>query len=1032
MSDSATPAAASTLGKRPPRRRAMTSLLAHGEPMVWLTGGALALALLMILGLLALIFYNGSTTFWPGRLYEIHTLDGQTFLGEMTRSDEFTVDVGMLASMAEPVRQRIEPRFLAPLERRRSHAAAVGEDTLARYISDIVERYGDDYLRKLDAKAARDEPAGGRALWSLLHEQSDPLVLDALGSRLDEAEDEAEPGGVEAERIELIREVIDTEGDRAIRHLQTLATEQVSVVSDELRFGISPLLDAARQDVADEARRRLQQAAADLESRANRDADFADALEQLTEELLTADAVLHTLHEAAAGAHEIDADRIGVLLERLEPRLEEYGRSALAWELDELRQKQDAIGRIRDTLGADGDGYPFGLEDDVVDPALPLLAQVRILRGQLEITAERRLYRTGNFELPPQTDFTWIPDFRIKDEGTRFPEWGLLFEREEWGRFYGYPEAFMIDGEPVATDPAEIWALFREHHGRIRDAVDERRALERYDLGRTSRIQEQGRLAVSGARLRYEPPPAWVAAHNRVVEAKRPLRDLERTKRRIDDLEAQLGDLPQEDPGDDDSRGEIKRGLEQWRDFREQLEQQREQAETELRAAEEELRVTEQIVGTAHPSYIEAVDAYEQLRLDVAEMEAPINRRRHALREEMARYGIAMRTANDHQRTLLLSDIARAYAPNRLSNTERWGVYFSRWREFLTDDPRDANMEGGVLPAIFGTVTMTLLMSIVVVPFGVLAALYLREYAKAGPMISALRIAINNLAGVPSIVFGVFGMGFFIYTMGAWVDQGPREPMTTTHWWWGVGLLVLLTIAALLVSLFARRFTAETIPGRATKFVGAAVTLAWVAAVLTAIALIAWNPHFGGFYAERGDTSTFRSGGVLWASLTLALLTLPVVIVATEEALAAVPSSLREGSYACGASKWQTIRRIVLPRAMPGIMTGTILAMARGAGEVAPLMLTGAVMLAPSLPVDLHNWSGTLGPIPTGPVHLERSFMHLGFHIYDIGFQSRDSEAARPMVYTTTLLLIAIVTALNIAAITLRSRLQKKFIGSQF
>ncbi len=173
---------------------------------------------------------------------------------------------------------------------------------------------------------------------------------------------------------------------------------------------------------------------------------------------------------------------------------------------------------------------------------------------------------------------------------------------------------------------------------------------------------------------------------------------------------------------------------------------------------------------------------------------------------------------------------------------------------------------------------MTLLMTIFVVPFGVLAALYLREYAKQGPIVSVVRIAINNLAGVPSIVYGVFGLGFFCYIVGGGIDQL--------------------------------------------------------------------------FFPERLPNPTYGKGGVLWASLTLALLTLPVVIVATEEALSAVPGSLREGSYACGASKWQTMRRIVLPRAMPGIMTGMILAMARGAGEVAPLMLVGAVKLAPELPLD--------------------------------------------------------------------------------
>jgi phosphate transport system permease protein len=297
---------------------------------------------------------------------------------------------------------------------------------------------------------------------------------------------------------------------------------------------------------------------------------------------------------------------------------------------------------------------------------------------------------------------------------------------------------------------------------------------------------------------------------------------------------------------------------------------------------------------------------------------------------------------------MALAEVVRAYPANRLGPLDRFGVYLSRWVEFLVADPREANSEGGVFPAIFGTVVMTLLMSFAVVPFGVLAALYLREYAKAGSLTSAVRIAVNNLAGVPSIVFGVFGLGFFCYIVGGGIDQI--------------------------------------------------------------------------FYSAKLPSPTFGTGGVMWASLTLALLTLPVVIVATEEALAAVPGSMREGSYACGASKWQTIRRIVLPRATPGIMTGMILAMARGAGEVAPLMLVGAVKLAPELPVD--------GVFPF--LHLERSFMHLGFHIFDLGFQSQNSEAAKPMVYTTTLLLIAIIALLNLTAIALRSRLRRRFVAGQF
>jgi phosphate transport system permease protein len=239
-------------------------------------------------------------------------------------------------------------------------------------------------------------------------------------------------------------------------------------------------------------------------------------------------------------------------------------------------------------------------------------------------------------------------------------------------------------------------------------------------------------------------------------------------------------------------------------------------------------------------------------------------------------------------------------------------------------------------------------MSIAVVPFGVVAAIYLREYAKQGVAVRSVRIAVNNLAGVPSIVFGVFGLGFFVYFVGGSMDQT--------------------------------------------------------------------------FFGEYLPTPTFGTGGILWASLTLALMTVPVVIVATEEALAAVPRGMREGSLSCGASKWQTIQRIVLPASIPGILTGLILAMARGAGEVAPLMLVGVVKLAPSLPID--------GEFPF--FHLERKFMHLGFHIYDLGFQSPDSEAAKPMVFATTLLLILLVVVLNLAAILIREKLRKKYATGAF
>ncbi len=319
-----------------------------------------------------------------------------------------------------------------------------------------------------------------------------------------------------------------------------------------------------------------------------------------------------------------------------------------------------------------------------------------------------------------------------------------------------------------------------------------------------------------------------------------------------------------------------------------------------------------------------------------------------SVKAEDARYTLTLADVRGREKVLPLSQIVRYFAPNDLSMPQKLGVFFSRWGEFLTAEPREANTEGGVMPAIFGTFVMTVLMALAVAPFGIMAALYLREYARQGRLVSIVRICVNNLAGVPSIVYGVFGLGFFAYICGGAIDRI--------------------------------------------------------------------------FFPERLPNPTFGTGGVLWSALTLALLTVPVVIVATEEALAAVPQSMREGSLACGASKWQTIRYIVLPRAMPGIMTGLILAMARGAGEVAPLMLVGVVKLAPELPID-HVFPY---------IHLERSFMHLGFHIFDVGFQSRNSEAGKPMVFVTTFLLITLVGIMNATAIYVRNRLKKKFIAGHF
>ncbi len=313
------------------------------------------------------------------------------------------------------------------------------------------------------------------------------------------------------------------------------------------------------------------------------------------------------------------------------------------------------------------------------------------------------------------------------------------------------------------------------------------------------------------------------------------------------------------------------------------------------------------------------------------------------LYKELNRATLVAETIDGRAVEIAIAKTVQAYRPNSMSVFDKTGFYMGKLWEFVSDEPREANTEGGIFPAIFGTVMMVIIMSILVTPFGVVAAVYLREYAKQGPLIRMVRIAVNNLAGVPSIVYGVFGLGFFVYFLGGNIDQL--------------------------------------------------------------------------FFPEAAPAPTFGTPGLLWASITLALLTVPVVIVATEEGLSRIPKSIREGSLALGATKAETLWRTIIPMTSPAIMTGLILAVARAAGEVAPLMLVGVVKLAPTLPVD--------GNFPF--LHLDRKFMHLGFHIYDVGFQSPNVEAARPLVYATALLLVLVIVVLNLAAIAIRNRLREKY-----
>jgi phosphate transport system permease protein len=303
--------------------------------------------------------------------------------------------------------------------------------------------------------------------------------------------------------------------------------------------------------------------------------------------------------------------------------------------------------------------------------------------------------------------------------------------------------------------------------------------------------------------------------------------------------------------------------------------------------------------------------------------------------------------ADGQETELAMSKIVHAYKPNGMGVVAKMGEYFWHMWEFVSGEPREANTEGGIFPAIFGTVMMVIIMSILVTPFGVVAAVYLREYAKQGPIVRLIRIAVNNLAGVPSIVYGVFGLGFFVYFVGGNIDDI--------------------------------------------------------------------------FFQAKLPAPTFGSPGMLWAALTLAILTVPVVIVATEEGLSRIPRAIREGSLALGATKAETLWRTVLPMAAPAMMTGLILAVARAAGEVAPLMMVGVVKLAPELVLD------NVAPY----LHLDRQFMHLGFHIYDVGFQSPNVEAARPLVYATAFLLVMIIIILNLTAIAIRNRLRENYKATE-
>ncbi|WP_447755022.1 phosphate ABC transporter permease PstA [Pseudomonas nicosulfuronedens] len=397
-----------------------------------------------------------------------------------------------------------------------------------------------------------------------------------------------------------------------------------------------------------------------------------------------------------------------------------------------------------------------------------------------------------------------------------------------------------------------------------------------------------------------------------VAEGAGAMAELQNRLKRVDNLYTQLYRLEKKDIGG------INHGLER------------------LRLKERGLQLNNKLDATAEA---DIAAGRAELNAQYKVLEEQLN----GLHQEFNRDSIVMRDASGKETEISVGKLVHAYQPNQMGVATKLGFYFKKLWEFLSDDPREANTEGGIFPAIFGTVMMTLVMAVIVTPFGVIAAVYLREYARQGLLTRIIRIAVNNLAGVPAIVYGVFGLGFFVYVLGGSLD---------------------------------RMFFPEALPA-----------------------------------------PTFGTPGLFWASLTLAILAVPVVIVATEEGLARIPRATREGSLALGATKAETLWKVVLPMASPAMMTGLILAVARAAGEVAPLMLVGVVKLAPALPVD--------GNYPY--VHLDQKIMHLGFHIYDVGFQSPNVEAARPLVYATALLLVMVIALLNFSAVAIRNRLREKY-----
>ncbi len=760
-----------------------------------------------------------------------------------------------------------------------------------------------------------------------------------------------------------------------------------------------------------------------------------------------------------------------------------YNGGAAFWPRQIERVTYAADGGSRVALG-------IRMTEEPYDPSPADRAAVTSMKAAGKLPADalnakgeflRRLYRIGNREVGGQS-FLWLPVYKIIESTT--PGEAVMLERREWGPWFGKPAGVVLkslstttgnpdsivksetatdefgpvkierrvvstesDGRIVveesrtlgSSDYAKAMAAFDKHWPLAVERAEEIERLNRVEVGRVNHEIEVVRLRVKQAALD-------LARAERAVEEKAVVSPIEVWFVSLFILAGSLAGIvllrtPPPVAGHVAAVSPVRTALRMGCVVLFLMSAIFAWVERPMSSA----RATPEKVAQLKKEFQAISAAADEERAGLEKSYVEITKRTGMLDAEDGRVRVlfveptsgrfAPIRQTEPNEPMRLSQVVRAVQPNEMSVGEKLVVYLARWNEFIFGEPREANTEGGIFPVIFGTVLLTILLSVLVVPLGVIAAIYLREYAKQGPLTSAIRIAINNLAGVPSIVYGVFGLGFFCYTVGAYVDKGSGITLSEelslfdgrvsipsmVAWWSAFAMLAALVVGGVFFGL-----AAKPRPGQlATQWQRALSTLgiaAWVGVAIVIALLFATTPYFTGFFEAYAPSPKFAAKGMLWSALTLSLLTLPVVIVATEEAIAAVPRSMREGSVGCGASKWQTIQRIVLPRAMPGIMTGAILAMARGAGEVAPLMLVGAVKLAPE-PALTTQW-----PF----LHLDRSFMHLGFHIYDVGFQSPDSEAAKPIVWCTTFLLIVVVVTMNTVAVRIRSSLRKKFHGESF